>query len=474
MSLRNRIAILTIIATLVTVGVAALLTVTAVNRVLLEQVDTTLTRRVGVADLDGGRGERRFRDRNLNAFNLEGDRPVFVDALINNEPVTRNPVTSTVPWRADLVPDAPGTVVTVTQQVASLPVRVAMVRLDDTTVLRSMRAIDDVLEARREVVGYVVLIGVILGVVSGSIVWWSVGRATTPLQTLAGAAREAGQSGNLGTLRQAREALVTSRRRRRSSESATQGGVDATRLGAAASRDEVVELADSLGTMAASLEESRAAQRALVDDAAHELRTPLTSMRANLEYVARGLAEGRLAQEQVRAALDDTIEESAQLTDLINELVSLASNSAQEDRPFVTMRMRPIVERVATRAQRRSGRPIDVMGVDFDLYGDDVLIERALSNLVGNALKFSPTGAPVRIVLAANAVTVEDGGPGIEPEHRARVTERFWRAPAARGLAGSGLGLAIVADIARRHGGSVDVGVSALGGAAITMSFAQR
>lgn len=465
MSLRTRIAIVTIVATLATVGVAALLTVTAVNRVLLDQVDSTLTRRVSLADPERDGRDRRGRDRNINALNLEGDRPVFVDALIDGQPITRNPVTSTVEWRTDVLPEMPGRVVTLTQQVANLPVRVAMVRVDDVTVLRSMRAIDDVVEARRNVVGYVILIGVILGVVSGSIVWWSVGRATTPLQALAGAARQAGQTGNLATLREAREALVQRGRHRRSKTDAKS---------TSPTRDEVVELAESLGTMAASLEESRAAQRALVDDAAHELRTPLTSMRANLEYIARGLSEGRLDQEQVRDALADTIEESTQLTDLINELVSLASHHVQEERPFVTVRMRPLVERVVSRAYRRSGRPVDVMGVDFELNGDEVLLERALSNLVGNALKFSPAGAPVRVVLSPRGVTVEDGGPGIEPEHRSRVTERFWRAPAARGLAGSGLGLAIAAEIARRHGGSIEVGESALGGAAIRLSFPQH
>lgn len=463
MSLRTRIAVLTIVATLATVGVAAALTVTAVNRVLMGQVDATLTTRVGLADPDQpGRG-RLFRDRNINALNIAGDRPVFVDALIAGAPVTQNPVTSTVEWRTDLVPTTLGEVVLVTQNIAALPVRVAMVRVDDVTVLRSMRAIDDVREARRDVVGSVALIGVILGVISGATVWWSVGRATTPLQMLAGAARHAGATGDVSTLRVARETLVERRRQRRFA------GLQRQETAVTTSRDEVVELADSLGTMAASLEESRAQQRALVDDAAHELRTPLTSMRANLEYVARGLADGRLDQEQVRAALDDTIEESAQLTDLINELVSLASNSTQEERPFSTVHMRPIVERVVARAQRRSGRPIDVIGDDIELQGDEVLLERALGNLVGNALKFSPMGAPVRVVLSESAVTVEDGGPGIDPEYRARVTERFWRAPSARGLAGSGLGLAIADDIARRHGGRLEVGESVLGGAAITL-----
>jgi two-component system sensor histidine kinase MprB len=94
-------------------------------------------------------------------------------------------------------------------------------------------------------------------------------------------------------------------------------------------------------------------------------------------------------------------------------------------------------------------------------------LDRAVTNLLGNAHKFSPPDAPISVAVEDGAVLVRDGGPGIAPEDRERVFDRFFRGETARAAAGSGLGLAIVEQIAQRHGGTVQVGDAPEGGAEV-------
>ena len=93
-------------------------------------------------------------------------------------------------------------------------------------------------------------------------------------------------------------------------------------------------------------------------------------------------------------------------------------------------------------------------------------LARAVSNLLDNAVKFSPAGSPVDVTVAAGAIAVADRGPGVAPEDRDRIFDRFHRADSSRTLPGSGLGLAIVADTAAAHGGSTFV-EDRLGGGAV-------
>ena len=97
--------------------------------------------------------------------------------------------------------------------------------------------------------------------------------------------------------------------------------------------------------------------------------------------------------------------------------------------------------------------------------------ERAVSNLVDNALKFSPTSTPVDVFVRGTRIEVHDSGPGIAPEDRAFVFDRFYRAAATRSLPGSGLGLAIVKQFADIHGARTLVGASGTGGAMVGLEL---
>jgi two-component system, OmpR family, sensor histidine kinase MprB len=242
----------------------------------------------------------------------------------------------------------------------------------------------------------------------------------------------------------------------------------------------VNELTQALSFMAASVIESRNRQRRLVDDAAHELRTPLTSLRTNLQLLRQSVVQQRaLTEADVAAALDDSLAESAELGDLTEELVALAATGGEHGSSWQQERVDALqlVREVAFRAKRRSGRTIEVFAKTAVCDVDAVRprLERALANIIGNATKFAPEGA-VRVSVSADAdsvqIAVEDSGPGIAPEDRAQVTERFWRSPTTRGLPGSGLGLAIVSDVAIECGGQLDIAQSRdLGGARIVLSL---
>jgi len=98
-------------------------------------------------------------------------------------------------------------------------------------------------------------------------------------------------------------------------------------------------------------------------------------------------------------------------------------------------------------------------------------LDRAITNLLDNAVKWGPPQGPVEVRVRDGRLEVRDGGPGIDAEDLQRVFDRFYRAPAARGLPGSGLGLAIVRQVAETHGGSVRADNDARGGARLTLEL---
>ena len=115
-----------------------------------------------------------------------------------------------------------------------------------------------------------------------------------------------------------------------------------------------------------------------------------------------------------------------------------------------------LVERVVARQRRRGGREISlVLTQPAMIVGRVTLLERAITNLLDNALKFSPSDSPVEVVVQGAAIEVLDRGTGVEPVDLPHVFDRFYRSPTARGVPGSGLGLAIVEQIAQMHSGTV-------------------
>lgn len=236
--------------------------------------------------------------------------------------------------------------------------------------------------------------------------------------------------------------------------------------------DEVGRLTRSFNTMLAALATSRAQQQRLVTDASHELRTPLTSLRTTIELLRRAdragagtgggaggpddggtTAGGELPPEQRAELYDHALDELSELTHLSSELVELATDVRTADEPVQPVALAAVVEAVAARARRRTGGVVVVRADASTVTGRPLAIERAVSNLVDNAGKWSPAGAPVEITVTGGVVRVRDHGPGIPPDERERVFERFARGRDAQSVPGSGLGLAIVRQVAEDHGG---------------------
>jgi two-component system sensor histidine kinase MprB len=217
-------------------------------------------------------------------------------------------------------------------------------------------------------------------------------------------------------------------------------------------RDELGRLASSFNTMLEALHTSREQQKRLVLDASHELRTPLTALRTNVDLLRRARA---LDDNQRAELLTETDLELRELTDLVGELVDLATDTRSEE-PVQQIELAELVDRVVIRQRRRTGREISLdLNQPATVNGRVALLERAVSNLVENALKFSPRDTPIEVVVDGSRVEILDRGTGISADDLPRVFDRFYRATTARTLPGSGLGLAIVEQIAHLHAGAI-------------------
>ncbi|WP_398695555.1 sensor histidine kinase [Streptomonospora wellingtoniae] len=219
-----------------------------------------------------------------------------------------------------------------------------------------------------------------------------------------------------------------------------------------AAGDEVGRLGNAFSAMLARLAGSKEEQRRLVQNASHELRTPLTSLRTNVSVMRRF---EQLPPEGRRQLVDDLQGETRELTDLVDELVQLATDSREDEQP-ADVDMSALAERVAARTRRRTGREVAVDADGTVVHGRPGALERALSNPVENAAKFDPDGTePVEIVVREGRVEVRDRGPGVDEQELEHIFERFYRAASARSMPGSGLGLSMVHDIVSAHGGRV-------------------
>lgn len=221
------------------------------------------------------------------------------------------------------------------------------------------------------------------------------------------------------------------------------------------SNDEVGRLAASFNTMLGALDTSRRQQQRLVMDASHELRTPLTSVRTNIDLLRRAPSIDAQTRGEM---LDDVSREVDELTSLVGELVELATSAEPPTEPAAPVALDHLADTVAEVARRRHGRDIVVRTeAPATVSGHAALLQRALSNLVDNAVKFSPSDTSVDVSVVGRRVEVRDRGPGIALADRPLVFDRFFRSDAARTEPGSGLGLAIVADAVATHGGATFV-----------------
>jgi two-component system sensor histidine kinase MprB len=220
------------------------------------------------------------------------------------------------------------------------------------------------------------------------------------------------------------------------------------------SRDELSRLASTFNTMLAALEDSARAQRQLVSDASHELRTPLTSLRTNIEVLTR---DDALAPQEREHLLRDVGEQLVEMSALVAELVELARGDEQPALPE-DVRLDLVAADAIERTRRnRPGVTFNPQLEESLVRGVPSTIERAVSNLLDNAAKWSPPGGEVDVIVRDGELAVRDRGPGIADEDVPFIFDRFYRAPSARSMPGSGLGLAIVRQVADTHGGTVTV-----------------
>ncbi|MEX1287792.1 MAG: HAMP domain-containing sensor histidine kinase [Acidimicrobiia bacterium] len=228
--------------------------------------------------------------------------------------------------------------------------------------------------------------------------------------------------------------------------------------------DEVGRLATAFNRMITALSTSRDQQHRLVMDASHELRTPLTSLRTNIEVLRS--RRDQLAAGQRDELLGDVSADVVELSDLVAELVELATDQHTAELAE-RLRLDDVAEQAAERTRRRRGREVVVELEPCEVIGRPAMLDRAIGNLLENAHKWSPPGAPIRLTLAGGELAVHDQGPGIAPGDREKVFDRFYRSIDAQNTPGSGLGLAIVKQTVEVHGGTVFVGDSPDGGAVV-------
>jgi two-component system sensor histidine kinase MprB len=234
--------------------------------------------------------------------------------------------------------------------------------------------------------------------------------------------------------------------------------------------DELGRLRRTFNHLLEAIESSRRAQTQLVLDASHELRTPLTSLRTNLEVIRR---VDELSEADRSVLVDDVLVQLQELTDLVGDLAELARGD-QQPTAVEPLRLDHLVSEAVALAATHGRR----QNITFDLRAEECWVEghadrlaRAIGNLLDNARKWSPPDSVVEVRCQVGLVVVRDHGPGIDPKDLPHIFDRFYRAPAARGLPGSGLGLAIVAQVVRTEGGTITAEVDPAGGTRMSMQL---
>ena len=266
--------------------------------------------------------------------------------------------------------------------------------------------------------------------------WWIARAITKPLQTLSVTANDVATTGLL-------EVSVPER-----------------------GATELRSLAISFNAMLTKIRSSVTRERQFIQDASHELRTPLTSLRANSELLERP----ELTKDERGAILKDMRAEVDALTAISSELSTLATDQRYSE-AAISINLSDATEVVVERMRRRSKRNINFASLPADNHADNIIqvrhaqFERALTNIIDNALKFSPDDTSIEVQVGHRSVTVIDHGPGITEKDRPNIFTRFFRADATRSMPGSGLGLAIVQQFAADHNGSVEVVDTPGGGA---------
>ncbi|TCV90700.1 sensor histidine kinase [Sulfurirhabdus autotrophica] len=237
-----------------------------------------------------------------------------------------------------------------------------------------------------------------------------------------------------------------------------------------AGNDEFASLAINVNAMLERIDRLVQGIRQVSDNIAHDLRTPLTRLRADVEVALR-----QQDPEIDHATLERVLEELENMQTIFNSLLSLGQAEAggmriKRKEVDITAFLGEMVELYAPSAEEHGLELKSEIASDIHLRVDRQLIAQALSNLFDNALKYVPEGGTLQLRASQKdnivEIVLEDNGPGIPPEMREKIFERFSRIDPSRTLSGSGLGLALVRAFIELHNGSVDVYESPLGGAA--------
>jgi two-component system sensor histidine kinase MprB len=235
--------------------------------------------------------------------------------------------------------------------------------------------------------------------------------------------------------------------------------------------DELGRLRRVFNRLLRSVESSQSLQRQLVVDASHELRTPLTSLRTNAQVLSRA---NDLSDDELEQITNDMVTQVDELATLVTDLGELARGERSEG-ALEILRLDDCVDECAETARTYARTRHITIAVDIEpslVQARHDRLNRAISNLLANAVKFTPEGGRIAVASSHGVVTVSDSGTGIADEDRQYVFDRFWRSPSARSLPGSGLGLSIVAQVVAEFDGTVAVDDDPLlGGARFTIQL---
>ena len=447
MKLRTRFLIATSVIVFFTVDILSVAIYATVSKHLLSEVDNTLDARViAVAE--------SIRPRNGVSPGKRRQRNPLEEALL---PIRFDTVTQVIDPRGNvvialgqvdlpistdvlaMVADPFAQRLRITTEIDGVPYRILSVPILRGGALQLGKDISDIESAKEGILLWLFVLGLLAIAASGSAGWFIARRTARPIQKLAAAAEHIAATRELTTT------------------------LDIS------GDTEIEQLASSFNTMLGALRLSREQQQQLVQDASHELRTPLTSLRANSELLERD----DLDIETKNSILRDIRAEVDELAALTSELSSLASDQRLVE-PLQMVDLGDAVEDVIDRARRRSNRVINLQRMSpARISVRASQLDRAISNLIDNALKFCPTSESVDVFVNNKRIDVCDHGQGISDDDKPFVFDRFYRAIATRALPGSGLGLAIVKQFADDHDAIVGVNDTPGGGATMSIQFSE-
>jgi two-component system, OmpR family, sensor histidine kinase MprB len=438
-TLAARVALLATVAVGLSVALVATAAYLTVERQLLASLDESLLNRATAASRTSTLAELTRRDTPSWVF---GAADVRIAVLYDSGPVVyshdgEEGASIELTDAEYLVAQGRAEHSLRTVNTADGPYRVAAVRGNDQgTALILAQSLEPTQEALGKL-GVVLALFGLLGVVGAGVAGWAVARnGLRPVRRLTDAVENIAHTERLEPI-------------------AVEGN------------DEVARLATAFNAMLAGLAASRDRQRRLVADAGHELRTPLTSLRTNLELLSQADVRGGLSAESRAEMMDDVRFQIDELTTLIGDLTELARDEPTPAQ-LEPVDLAEVAERALHRVKRRAtGLTFEVELEPWQVNGEPAALERAVTNLLDNAAKWSPPSGTVTVALRGGTLYVADQGPGIAEEDLPHVFERFYRSTSSRTMPGSGLGLSIVRAVAERHGGAACAGNAETGGAAL-------